>query len=211
MILIGYLPKNIWLPRFMMNDLVFYPGFARDKSDFRVSYDEDYFNKCLSYEDKEIALKINRGRIDFVDKFHRGIVLDIGIGSGEFIKKRGNAHGYDVNPKAVKWLKENNLYSDEFEDYRAFTFWDVLEHIEEPVDYFKRFPKGSYVFTSLPVFDDLKNIKQSKHYRPGEHLWYWTEKGFIDWMGEHGFRFLERRLFEILAGREDIYSFAFLK
>ena len=58
---------------------------------------------------------------------------------------------------------------------------------------------------------DLNKIRESKHYRPGEHLLYWTEKGFVDWMFEKGFRFLEKRTFEIQAGREDILSFAFIR
>ena len=195
-----------------MDDIILCGGFARQKDmNQKVRYDESYFNKCLGYENQQIANEINAGRILFVMRYHDGMVLDIGIGSGEFIKKRGRTHGYDVNPKAVEWLKENGLYSDAFGGYSVFTFWDVLEHIEDHDFYFRHIKKGSYLFTSLPIFMDLNKIRESKHYRPGEHLWYWTEKGFVDWMFEKGFRFLEKRTFEIQAGREDILSFAFIR
>lgn len=179
----------------------------------RAAYDQGYFNKCLSYEDKDIALAINRGRIDLVDDYvHGGIVLDVGIGSGEFIKKReGLTYGTDVNPVAIAWLKNRGRHVETFEGFTAFTFWDVIEHLPEPDVYFRRMPQGAYLFTSIPVFDDLSRIRESKHYRPGEHLYYFTSGGFIAWMSFHGFVFLEVRDFETVAGRDSILSFAFRK
>lgn len=187
-------------------------AYQRDMS-VKVPYDDAYFNKCASYEDQEIARKINAGRIDLVNK-HAGAqtrVLDVGIGCGEFIKKRGNTFGVDINPRAVAWLKEHELYSDDFGAFAAFSFWDVIEHIEDPVHYFRAMPDGAYLFTCLPIFSDLKRIRDSRHYRPGEHLYYWTERGFIDWMALHRFELLERADYEIAAGRDSIVSFAFKK
>lgn len=176
-----------------------------------VKYDEDYFNKCLSYEDQEIALKINEGRIGMVGRHHQGQVLDIGIGSGEFIKKRQFTRGYDINPVAVKWLKESGLYSDYFMEFKAFTLWDVLEHIPDPVVYLRHMRNGSHLFISIPIFGNLSTIRRSKHYRPGEHLYYFTEEGLINWLGKYGFVLLERNDYETQAGREDIISYAFVR
>ena len=185
-------------------------AYQKDMS-YPVSYDESYFNKCLSYEDQEIALKINLGRINLVKRYHEGWVLDIGIGSGEFIKKRPFTMGYDINPTAVRWLKSNCLYSDRIDLYNAFTLWDVIEHIPEPSHYFRMMPSTSFLFTSIPLFKDLTMIRESKHYRPNEHLYYFTEEGFKYWMRQHGFCLLEMDDFETDAGREEIYSFAFIK
>src|SRR5688572_9066508 len=79
----------------------------------RVGYDEAYFNKCLGYEDQGIALAINRGRIELVARHvdPGEAVLDIGVGSGEFIKKRPNTFGYDINPVAEAWLRKEKLWS----------------------------------------------------------------------------------------------------
>lgn len=178
---------------------------------FRVSV--PYFEKCGGYEGQEIAQKINAGRVALVNRYASAEkdVLDVGVGSGEFIKSRPRTFGYDVDPAAVEWLKQGGFWRDDFSAFHAFTFWDVIEHVETPTDYFNQIPGGSYLFTCLPIFSDLSRIRDSKHYRPGEHLYYWTERGFIDWMKLHRFGMLCRQNFEMDAGRENIYSFAFYR
>jgi SAM-dependent methyltransferase len=179
----------------------------------QIKYNGEYFNKCLSYEDQPIALAINSGRVALVNKYvgPDAGVLDVGVGSGEFIKKRPNTFGYDINPNAIEWLKANYRWSDGFAAFDAFTFWDVLEHLETPDDYFRRIHEGAYLFTSLPIFPDLTTIRESRHYRPGEHLYYFTDAGFVRWMGSHGFKMLERDNYEIVAGRDNILSYAFVR
>lgn len=176
-----------------------------------VPYDGDYWNKCAGYEDSEIALKLNKGRIEFVESHYKGEVLDIGVGCGEFIKKRHGTYGYDVNPKAIEWLLSADLYRDNFTDFDAFTLWDVLEHIPTPEHYFINMRAGSFLFVSLPIFADLTRIRESKHYRPGEHLYYWTRDGLIEWMLLHKFDLCGHSDFETQAGRDSIQSFAFRK
>lgn len=196
------------------DDLILCPlhGFAY-QADMRVtaSYDNDYYNKCASYEGKEIAQKINAGRIEFVSRHHDGEVLDVGVGSGEFIKNRADTYGYDINPAAREWLEESGLWRDDFSLFRAFTFWDVIEHVPEPEGYFSQIEEGSYLFTSIPVFEDLSRIRESRHYRPGEHLYYFTRTGFTGWMWLHGFASVDHSTFETDAGRDSIESFAFRK
>jgi hypothetical protein len=175
-----------------------------------VNYDEHYYDKCLSYEGKPIADKINAGRIGIVAKHYGpGPVLDTGIGSGEFIKRRPNTYGRDVNPVAIEWLMRNDLWAHEPQEFKAFTFWDVLEHIETPEAVFRWIGQGAYLFTSIPVFEDLAEIRKSRHYRPGEHLYYFTDRGFVLWMAMHNFDLLERDRFETQAGRESIATYAF--
>jgi hypothetical protein len=186
-------------------------AYQADMSE-KVHYNGAYFDKYVGYEGAPIARAINAGRVGLVDK-HVGAaapVLDIGIGSGEFIKNRPTTFGYDVNPKAIDWLKQTRRWSDGFAAFEGFTFWDVLEHVENPDDdYFRRIHPGAFLFTSVPVFTDLTRIRESKHYRPGEHLYYFTEAGLIDWLHHYGFDLVERTDFETRAGREDILSFAF--
>lgn len=185
-------------------------AYQRDMSKL-VPYDAEYFNRCAAYEDQDIARKINEGRIAIVAKWFGAIpaVCDVGIGSGEFIKKRTNTFGHDVNPVAIEWLKRNDLWAHDLGAFGAHTFWDVIEHVPVPEDYFRHVHLHGFLFTSLPIFGDLQAIRASKHYRPGEHLYYWTEQGFVAWMLQHGFRLIERQGFEIEAGRESIQSFAF--
>lgn len=177
-----------------------------------VSYDDVYYRKCQSYEDQEIAVRINQARIDLVARhFGDGPLCDIGIGSGEFIRKRGNTWGQDVNPVAIEWLKREGLWAPCLCDFQAISLWDVLEHIENPEDVFRQVPGGAFVFVSMPIFPSLRSIRESRHYRPGEHLYYWTEPGFIAWMALHGFELLEVNDAETQAGRDSILSFAFCR
>lgn len=188
-------------------------AYQRDMS-APVEYGEGYFENYVRLEGHEIARKINAGRMALVDKYAGPdrTVVDVGIGSGEFIKTRPNTVGIDVNPKAKAWLKKNEKLAGSLADYDAYTFWDVLEHIDQPsLHYFRHMKEGSFLFTSLPIFDDLARVRQSKHYKPNEHFYYWTAQGFIDWMALHRFRLLEQQNFETEAGRESIGSFAFVR
>src|SRR5262249_29716964 len=113
------------LPAVVDQDLMLCPlhgvAWQRDMAQ-RVDYDEAYFDKCAGYRGQEIARKINAGRVALVDR-HAGAdcdVLDIGIGSGEFITLRPHTLGYDVNPKARAWLVDRALWPDRpFADFRA--------------------------------------------------------------------------------------------
>lgn len=174
----------------------------------------NYFDHYRALDGGDIARRIYEGRVDLVNAYAGPAcpVLDVGIGSGRFIEARRNTFGLDINPKAMQWLRERNLAApDGLSGFKAYTFWDVLEHVDVPHNYFKRMEDGSFLFTCLPIFDDLKNVRKSKHYKPGEHFYYWTEAGFVAWMAEYRFRLLETQRFEIEAGRESILTFAFVR
>lgn len=197
------------------DDLMLCPAhgvaYQKDRTHI-VAYDGEYYEKCRGYEGQRIADRINEGRIAMVAKHYGdGPVLDTGIGSGEFIKRRLQTYGRDVNPVAIEWLKRQDLWAQYPAEFEAFTFWDVLEHVETPLDVLRHVRPDAYLFCSIPVFDDLALIRKSKHYRPGEHLYYWTDRGFVAWMALHGFQLLERDDYETRAGRESIISYAFTR
>jgi hypothetical protein len=174
-----------------------------------VAYDEPYYTKCTSYAGQEIERRIIAGRLDMVARRVAGNrVLDVGIGSGAFVKSRPNTWGCDVNPVAIEWLKRNDLWSEHLDRFAGVTMWDVIEHLQVPELYLRQIQLHAYLFVSIPVFYGLGAIRLSKHYRPGEHLQYWTEEGFVAWVEQHGFRVLERSDHEIQAGRESVMSFA---
>ena len=196
-------------------DLMLCPGngvaYQRDMSQ-RVSYDKDYFDKYVGYEGTPIARRIVSARVAMVRRHYPGALLDVGVGSGEFLRACGTGSvGFDINPVAVAMLQASGRYQDRFDAVEALTFWDTLEHVEDPDFYFSRIRRGAYVFVSLPIFSDLRKVRESKHYRPGEHFYYWTARGFVDWMARHGFRLIEQNREETEAGREAIESFAFVK
>ena len=183
-----------------------------------VPYDKAYFDKYVNYEDTQISRELNTGRYTITNKYilskhFKYNICDIGIGSGEFIKQWYPKHiyGYDINPEGVKWLKERGIYEDYFKIYRILTFWDSLEHMENPGEILEQVQEGSYIIVSIPIFEDLAKVRESKHYRPNEHFYYFTEKGLINWLKEYGFELVEKSDFEIKSGREDIYTFVFRK
>lgn len=192
-------------------------AYQKDPSAGRVQYDEAYYEKVWSYERTDIARAVNIGRCELIGRHIKkaASILDIGSGSGAFLRAALNANfqacGFEVMPEAVDRLRAIGRYEERPGRFDAVTFWDSIEHMEDPEIIFRKIMKGAHVFASIPVFRDLTRIRESKHYRPGEHLYYWTPAGFIAWMGAHGFRFLEESDHEVRAGREQIGAFAFAK
>lgn len=205
----------------LRNDLVFcehrgvaYQANMRHRT---TSYGADYLKKVDSYDNTTIGKAVNAGRVEMMKRHlpAGASVLDWGAGSGAMVRDARGAGfaalGYEVMLPAVERLKSAEWWGEDPRAFDALTFWDSLEHIEDPQLILSAIPKGRHCFVSLPIFDKLKSIYRSKHYRPGEHLYYFTEQGFVDWMALWGFRLLETSAHEIDAGREAIGAFAFIR
>jgi len=186
----------------------------------RIEYDRNYLESCKRKNiEQPFTKSINDQRIMLVDKYMGRVpftlgdpVLDIGCGSGLFVTSRKNTYGFDINPATAQLLKISQLYSDEFEKFYGFCMWDTLEHIGDPENfYFRRMPEQSMLFVSIPIIDDISRVPGWHHYRPNEHLYYFTEQGFVDWMQAQRFQLLETLNFETTAGRTDIKTFVFKK
>lgn len=192
-------------------------AYQADMSVDCVSYGDDYLRKCAAYEGTTIARLVNAGRVSLLRRHARsGVrVLDVGAGTGEFVRAARaagfQAFGYDVIPAAADALRVFGLYSREVVAVGALTMWDSMEHMEDPGEWVDRTPVGAALLLSLPIFDDLSEVRQSKHYRPGEHLYYWTARGLVQWLRSYGFMLLERSSHETAAGRESIGAFAFCR
>lgn len=193
-------------------------------------YDAEYFKKYLEYADTDMGKKLTAERIAFVDKWcypggGRGVVLDIGVGCGQFVESRENTYGYDINKTAVEKLKKIDRYIDipavKELAFFGYTFWDSFEHIKDHSEllgkiwpgYFEGCNEKARVFISIPIFRDVKHVLESKHFRIDEHYWYFTAQGLVKYMSDHGFSCLDVDDFEnrYKAGREDILSFVFEK
>lgn len=190
-------------------------AYQKDMRAGAIAYDDAYHAHYKALEGTEVADKLNAGRVAMVARHAAdgAKVLDIGAGSGAFVRSARawgfEAAGFDVMPKTVEHLKATGAWADSAEGFEVVTFWDSLEHIEDPETVFKHIARGALVVVAIPVFDDLRAIRQSKHYKPGEHLYYFTAAGFVEWMALRGFRLLETSDHETAAGRESIGAFAF--
>ena len=58
---------------------------------------------------------------------------------------------------------------------------------------------------------NFPQIKNSKHYRPNEHYYYFTSYGLINYMKDSDFDLIKLDDFETKAGREEILTFVFVK
>jgi hypothetical protein len=120
--------------------------------------------------------------------------------------------GYDINPKAVEMLKKIGRYADiKNSVFPAYSFFDSFEHIKDHADLLRGMDKDTKVFISIPIFKDVNHILRSKHFRADEHYWYFTVQGLVRYMIDYGFACLDIDNFEKQAGREDIWSFVFIK
>lgn len=186
-------------------------GLLEPDTDTVAIYDKEYFSKYFTYEDTDIGRKLNQARIDLVEKYtHSDEVLDIGIGSGQFVRE-ADCYGTDINPYAIEYLRSLEKYAEigEGNEWEWVTMWDVLEHLPCPNDILKYVQKG--VILSMPIYDSKDHVLRSKHFRPNEHIWYFTIQGLIYIMGLAGFKCLEFNRVESDIGREDIGSFVFVR
>ncbi len=173
-----------------------------------MDYSGPYFEKYQQLDATPMGAALTRARVDLVRRhFPRGVV-DIGIGGGRFVLEAGNSAGFDVNPDAIAWLKGHGLFYDiDRLPLRAITCWDSLEHIPDPEVLVARV--SEWLFVSMPIYQSQADCLASKHYKPGEHIWYWTLPGFVAWCERQGFELVEVNQAESELGREGITSFAF--
>ncbi|MND98565.1 hypothetical protein D3C80_909240 [compost metagenome] len=172
-----------------------------------MDYSGPYFAKYQQLDATPMGAALTQARLDLVRRHFVGQVVDIGIGGGRFVTE-AEAMGFDVNAEAVAWLERQGRFYDPYRHHaEAVTCWDSLEHIPEPEKLLAQV--GEWLFVSMPIYDSQAHCLQSKHYKPGEHIHYFTLNGFITWCQRQGFELVEINQVESELGREGITSFAF--
>jgi len=192
----GYFPCDEWLK-------------MHKKS---APYGRTYTERYEAYEGTTMCYELNKFRVDLVNKWTHGPVLDVGCAAGTFVRRR-NVEGYptfgwDVKPTAAcEILGANRVFSPYLGPVASISFWDVLEHIKDPSIVLESAMR--YVFATIPVYTGLEHARDSKHFWPEEHYHYWTEQSFHLYMRTQGFELLEKTDQENVIGREEVMTYVF--
>lgn len=135
-------------------------------------------------------------------------ILDLGCGAGEFIaelQKSGfEVFGIDFDKKAIEIAKNEfglkNVFSEsleeflvrkDFEKFDFVTFFEVLEHLEDPSDFISKAkrllkPSGKIVF-STPSRERVL-VNANKWDFPPHHLSRWDKKSLESIFNRNGFQ-----------------------
>lgn len=181
-------------------------------------YDVAYIAKYEGYEKTDLGKSINDHRLLFVKELSKNVkIVDVGVGSGQFMYSQ-DCLGYDVNPSMVKRLEAEgrfvNVYSkEEMEDegINCLTFWDSFEHISDPSMILRNLPPRSIVFMCIPIFRNKCKLEDWVHYREDEHYHYFTNLGLLNYMKDNGFIVTQFSEQETIMGRDDVYTYCFVK
>jgi hypothetical protein len=165
-----------------------------------MEYDLEYFEKMLR-QNSATAEEICRLRWNWVDFVHPKTVLDYGSGVGWFRAYRPSGvevYTYDIGNFPQTGIK--------LMMYDVVCFWDVLEHLPdfrmiEPILALAR-----NVAVSVPIIEG--ELMESKHFKPGEHLHYFTQKSIRSLFANYGFAAMRSGTPEC-PPRKDIHSFLF--
>jgi hypothetical protein len=197
-------------------------GYVDPQGAGSTPYNEDYQQEYENRAASEIGYKLIEARRKLVERHWSGEansttpefqLLDFGAGYGAFVQHMrslgfNNVYGYDVNPFSCYRLIENGWFADPYKrKWRHISFWDSLEHLPDPEMILRQ--ASHMVFMSLPIFEAPDKCRVSKHFKPMEHVYYYSERGLIRMMREFGFDLAEVNDEEVQIGREEVLSFAF--
>ncbi len=142
-----------------------------------------------------------------------GKLLDIGCGSGHFLKVAANCgfevYGVEPQPQMAAFAETElglkNIHSGSFEGlefpgvhFDVITLWDVLEHVPSPhsvlQNVFKRLRPGGWVFAyteNVESFNVFIAKEDSEIFAPDVHLRHYSPKTFRMEFEKAGFKVRE--------------------
>lgn len=204
----------------------FYPVASED-----MPYDAEYVKKYEVMSGTGMAHRLNTHRVALAqhaiekgEQSHEAsTVIDIGPGDGAFMRAMSEVmpegedfvFGFDVNPVMVSRLIEekrfalpNAIVKEANKFWTVMTFWDSFEHIHRPD---LSVQSARTVAMSIPIFENREHVLRSKHFRPDEHVWYFTHAGIQAFMKRCDFKCIHYDDAETRIGREDIKSYIFVR
>lgn len=162
-------------------------------------YNLDYYEEMLKRNSKT-AERIAKIRWKFISKVSPRVILDYGSGCGWFRAYRPK--GVIVDTFDIGQYPQTGIKHD---FYSLVCFWDVLEHLSSISEIELALNMTKFVAISVPIKPDKQVLKTWKHFKPGEHLNYFTESSLSDIFNEYNFRCLIKGYPEC-PPRQDILS-----
>jgi len=176
-----------------------------------MKYDVEYYQNLLRIH-THTAIQINAIRWGFLAKIdfnHKEItVLDYGCGVGWFAAFRPKApkvltvDTFDIMP-----VPQSGIVHDK---YDLVTFWDVLEHIPDFTEIKPVLDKTDFVALSIPIKPPCMFWDKWKHFKPGEHLHYYSVELLEALFNYYSFDLMVDEMPEC-PPREDVHSIIFKK
>lgn len=148
---------------------------------YNISYISEYTKRA----DSDKGRRIYQSRWDLVEKYCSGhmTLLDYGCATGAFHKSSSNGFqcfGFDVNP----YSEFNREYDNSID---ILTMWDVIEHLNDPLEPIRKY-KPKWLFVSTPNAAAVNgDLKHWKHYKPGEHIWYFDPISITKLLNDGGY------------------------
>ena len=171
-----------------------------------MQYDLEYYENLLriySETAKDICRKRWQFILDYVPNLpHPVKVLDYGSGVGWFRAWRP--------PEALVWSYDLGLYPQTGIDlvtYDVICFWDVLEHIRDFKEIEPVLALSRNVACTVPIVPE-EGLAGWKHFKPGEHLHYFTKDSLVALFDKYGFGPLVEDDVEC-PPRKDVMTFLF--
>lgn len=172
------------------------------------SYSDDYLLHYKLYAKTKKSNDICQARWEFLARnvsFIDKILLDFGCGASAFgdwwQQEFPGIFSYDP------YFRPDHSFLEV--DIDIITLWDSLEHMSR-LDILPLIG-AKYIFISLPVVDNVRDITTWKHFVPHEHLWYFTTKALERLFEKWGYELVEQSDFECLLRSQGIKSFFFAK
>jgi hypothetical protein len=164
-------------------------------------YDLEYFEKMLRLNSKT-AEEICRIRWEWIACVKPATVLDFGSGVGWFRAHR--PQGVEVYTFDIAPYPQTGIPMKRFD---VICLWDVLEHIRDFSELEAPIALSRHVALSLPIVE-ADQLYKSKHFKPGEHLSYWTESTLESLLKKYGFNLIKKGTPEC-PPRQQVKSFLF--